>query len=301
MFEFMKQYFLWLFKVLSLVIIFFVLIPVLVGAAFLGGDAELAKLNSGSKRVAVVEVTGVIESAKEIVEQLHEQIEDSRIEGIVLRVNSPGGAVAPSQEIHAAVERLKAKKPIVASMGSVAASGGLYAAVAASKVYCQPGTMTGSIGVVMNIPNFRKIAENIGFEMVTVKSGKFKDVGNSFREMSSEEKVFLEQMIDRVQDDFVGAVVKGRGLDEAKVREFADGRIIVGSQAKELKLVDGFGDVYDAARAVFELKGTPLAENEQPTLIYALDPLNHVRKFFDSIMRLPNLLNNSVELRYLMQ
>jgi protease-4 len=297
----MKQYFLWLFKTLSLIVIFLVLIPLCIGALLMSGDSDIAALGSGRNKVAVIEVVGVIESSKEIVEQLYKQIEDDHIAGIVLRINSPGGAVAPSQEIHAAVEKLKLKKPIVASMGSVAASGGLYAAVGASKVFAQPGTMTGSIGVVMNLPNFSKIAETVGFEMVTVKSGKFKDVGNSFRDMQPEERALLEQMINAVQDDFVAAVARGRGIEEARVREFADGRIIVGSQAKSLKLIDAYGDVYDAARAVFELKGAPLAAEEQPTLIYSLDRFSGVRKFFDSVTSLPKLLSRTVELQYLMQ
>ncbi|MBX7144943.1 MAG: signal peptide peptidase SppA [Oligoflexia bacterium] len=297
----MKDYFVWLLKTLTLIVIVLVLIPVMIGAIFGSLESDFNPIAGHNKNiVAVVEVTGVIESAREIVEQLHKQVADKDVKGVVLRINSPGGAVAPSQEIFSAVMKLKAQKPIVASMGNMAASGGLYSAVGASKVFCQPGTLTGSIGVIMNLPNFHDLAEKVGFKMMTIKSGKFKDVGNSFREMAPEEKELLEATINKVQDDFVNAVATGRGMEAAKVREFADGRVIIGTQAKELNLVDGFGDVYDAARAVFDLRGEPLAADEAPELVYPMDKLSQVRKFFDSISWIPRIFSRSLELQYLM-
>lgn len=297
----MKQYFLWLAKLITLVVVFVVIIPVLLGAVLVATQKEMAVVShDGGNLVAVVELKGVIESGKDVVEELHRQAADDKVKGIVLRIDSPGGAVAPSQDIYRTVERLKKKKPIVASMGSLAASGGLYSALSASKIFCEPGTLTGSIGVIMQIPNFTQIAEKVGFKMVTVKSGKFKDVGNPFREMSEEDRAFLEQTIERVQDDFVRAVVEGRQLSEEHVRTFADGRVIVGSQAKELKLVDEFGDVYDAARAVFDLRNEPLAEDEEPTLFYPLDKFGHFKRFLESVSSLGGLFSRSVELKYLM-
>lgn len=296
----MKQYFLWLAKLITLVLIFLVFVPMVLGVMILATQKEIGSVSvQGDKLVAVVELTGMIESGKEIVEELHKQANDDKVKGIVLRINSPGGAVGPSQDIYSAVLKLKKKKPIVASMGALAASGGLYSAVAASKIYAQPGTLTGSIGVVMQLPNFTKIAEKVGFEMVTVKSGKFKDVGNSFREMTPDERAFLESTIQRVQDDFVTAVASGRNLSEEQVRRFADGRVIIGSQAKELKLIDEFGDVYDAARAVFDLLNEPLKTEEEPTLFYPMDKFGQFRKIFQSLS-IPSLFSRSMELRYVM-
>lgn len=296
-----KQYILWLLKLITIVVIFVFVIPILLAASLGAGSGELSVADKQSgKLVAVIELVGIIDSSKDILENLYEQIADKDVAAVVLRINSPGGAVGPSQDIYSAVMKLKQQKPIVASMGAVAASGGLYSAVGASKVYCQPGTLTGSLGVIMNLPNFHRIAEKIGFEMMTVKSGKFKDVGNSFREMTEEERAFLQATIERVEEDFVQAVAKGRGLAVENVREFADGRVILGSQAKELKLVDDFGDVYDAARVALELSGVPLAAGEMPKLYYPMDKLSQVKRLFNAVDSLPNIFSSSMELKYLM-
>jgi len=297
----MMQYFVWLAKLLTLVVIFFVVVPLLLGAMVIATQKEIGTVSPrGDKLVAVIELTGMLESGKEIVEELYKQASDDKVKGIVLRINSPGGAVAPSQDIYGAVMKLKKKKPIVASMGALAASGGLYSAIGASKVYAQPGTLTGSIGVIMQLPNFTKIAEKIGFEMVTVKSGKFKDVGNSFREMTEEDRAFLEETIQRVHTDFVKAVAEGRNLSEQEVRTFADGRVIIGSQAKELKLIDAFGDVHDAARSVFDILNEPLKTDEEPTIFYPMDKFGQFRKIFEVISAVPTLFSRSIELRYVM-
>ncbi|MBN8550869.1 MAG: signal peptide peptidase SppA [Deltaproteobacteria bacterium] len=297
----MKQYFVWLAKLLTLVVIFFVVVPLLMGGVLLATQKEMGSVSpEGDKLVAVIELNGIIESGKDIVEELHKQAADDKVKGIVLRINSPGGAVGPSQDIFSTVLKLKKKKPIVASMGSLAASGGLYSALGASKIYAQPGTLTGSIGVIMQLPNFTKIADKVGFEMVTVKSGKFKDVGNSFREMTPEDRAFLENTIARVQDEFVQAVATGRNLSVEKVRTFADGRVILGSQAKELKLIDEIGDVYDAARAVFDLRNEPLKSEEEPNIFYPMDKFGQFKRFFESISSIPQLFSRSMELRYMM-
>lgn len=251
--------------------------------------------------VAVVELTGMIESSKEILEQLHIQANDDSVKGIVLKVDSPGGAVGPSQEIFEAVRRLKAQKPIVASMSAVAASGGLYAALGASKVLAQPGTITGSIGVIMQLPNLRKVTEKLGVDMVTIKSGELKDVGNTFREMTEGERAFLQSTLNDVHLQFTNAVAQARGLTQEQVQQFADGRIIMGSQAKELGLIDGYGDMYVAAREVFELLGEPLAEDQHPNLVFHTDKFSELRRIFQSARSTIGLLTeNSVRLRYVM-
>ncbi len=301
----MREYFVWLFKLLTLVGIFFVVIPLLVAviAAVSAGD-----LNDGvgneKHTVAVLELTGIIDDSRKILEDLHKQVANKKVKAIVLRIDSPGGAVGPSQDIYAAVKRLKDQKPIVASMGSVAASGGLYAALGASKVFSQPGTITGSIGVIMQVPNFQKVSEKLGVDVITIKSGKLKDVGNSFRQMTDEERVFLETTVAKAHEDFIEAVAVGRGIEIAKVREFADGRVILGADAKGLRLVDEFGDVYQAAHAALALAGVTLTDQEQPKLFYPEDKFGQFKQLIEGVTHFTQNLSRSVApsagLQYLM-
>jgi protease-4 len=298
----LKEYVLWLLKMVTVIAIFMFAIPAFIAAVMFASDPSLVEAPLGGKNhVAVVEMTGAIESSKEVLEELYKHVSDDKIKGIVLRIDSPGGAVAPSQEIYRAVARLKEKKPIVASMGSLAASGGLYAALGASKVYAEPGTITGSIGVIMTVPNFTHIAQRFGFDMVTIKSGKLKDIGNSFREMTPEERQLLESQLAEVHGQFIDAVAEGRKLEVEQVRAFADGRVIMGSEAKRVGLVDEYGDVYDAARAVFDLRGEPLKSDEDPKLIYSKDKFEEFRELLKTAARLPNLLSATAELRFEMR
>jgi protease-4 len=299
----MKEYFIWLLKLLTLVVLVLIAIPLLVGSlALVGSAGKKIALESSKRAVAVIELDQPIMSSKETLDVLYREADNPKVQGIVFRVSTPGGAVGPSQEIYSAVKKLKAKKPIVVSMGGVAASGGLYVSLAASQIFAQPGTITGSIGVILQFPNFQKVAEKIGVDFVTVKSGKLKDVGNSFREMTEEERAFLQGTVDLVHREFIQAVVESRKLEAAKVEEFADGRVIMGTQAKELGLIDGFGDVHDAARAVFELLGKPLKADEQPQLIYPADKFGQFKKFLESAISLPilNQTRGRYELMYML-
>ncbi len=186
-------------------------------------------------------------------------------------------------------------------MGSVAASGGLYSALSASKIFAQPGTMTGSIGVILQIPNVAKIADEYKFSMTTIKSGKFKDVGNMFREMTDEERAYLQETIMIAYHDFVNAVSEGRQLDPKNIESFADGRVILGTQAKELKLIDEFGDVHEAARAIFEILGQPLSANEQPSLFYPGDKFGALKDVLEGASSLlPKHFRANMELLYMM-
>ena len=232
--------------------------------------------------------------SKEILKSLHKLVDDVSVKGVVLRIDSPGGAVGPSQEIYDAVRTLKEKKPIIASMGGVAASGGLYSALGASKTFAQSGTLTGSIGVIIQFPNLTKIANQVGFEMITVKSGKLKDVGNTFRTMTEEDMAFLQSTVDSVYEEFVAAVMTGRGIKESAVRPFADGRIITGRQALEYGLIDEIGGLYDASRAVFEVLGEPLEEGEYPELYYPEDKFDKFRKLFEAVLELPAKIQGTV-------
>jgi len=279
----MNEYKVWLAKLLTLGLIFIVGMPILIGALAAVG------IEKGPK-VSVVELNGVIEDSREVLEALYQEVRDDQAKGLVLRIDSPGGAVGPSEEIYNAVRRLKAQKPIVVSMGSVAASGGLYAAVGASKIFAQSGTQTGSIGVIMQLPNFANVADKVGITMVTVKSGALKDTGNPFRSMTDEERKFLEDTTAKIHGNFIKAVAEGRNIPEAKVREFADGRLILGSEAKELGLVDNFGDIYDAATEALKLAGHPLKGDQVPSLIYANRKKGVLTKMLEGSSDLPGAL-----------
>lgn len=226
----------------------------------------------GGAKVAVVEVEGVIGvdggrglDTDGIIRVLGEYRDDPAVRAVVLRINSPGGVVAPTQEIFNAVRRLReAKKPVVASLGSVAASGGYYVAVAADRIYASPGTLTGSIGVVMQLANLEGLLKKVGVEYVVVKAGAYKDVGNIARPMTPEERRILQALLDDVYDQFVTAVAEGRGLDPQVVRGFAEGRIYSGRQAQGLKMVDELGGLEEAIAAAAKMAGLPA----KPRVIY---------------------------------
>jgi len=226
----------------------------------------------GGAKVAVVQVEGVIGTevsrgldTEDIVRTLSEYRDDPAIRAVVLRINSPGGVVAPTQEIATAVRRLReAKKPVVASLGSVAASGGYYVAVAADRIYASPGTLTGSIGVVMQLANVEGLLKKVGVEYVVVKAGAYKDVGNFARPMTPEERRILQSLLDDVYDQFITAVAEGRGLEPQAVRAFAEGRIYSGRQAQGLKMVDEMGGLEDAIEAAAKMAGLP----PKPKVIY---------------------------------
>jgi len=201
-------------------------------------------------KVAVLPVTGLIADSDATIDQLKKFAKDDSVKAIVLRINSPGGGVGPSQEIYEEVRKLKGKKPVVSSMGAVAASGGYYIACASQKIYANPGTITGSIGVIMQFVNVKDLIDKIGIKGVVVKSGDLKDTGSPIREMSPEERQYLQAVIDNVHGQFIRAVADGRKLDVEAVRKLADGRIFSGEQAKALGLVDALGNQEDAVADV---------------------------------------------------
>ncbi len=210
----------------------------------------------GGGEVALVRIEGVLASSDRIVKELDDYADDSSVRAIVLRIDSPGGGVVPSQEIYDAVQRVrKAGKKVVVSMGSVAASGGYYVAAAADKIVANPGTLTGSIGVKMEFANIEKLLQKIGIRGVVVKAGTYKDVGSPYRDMTDAERKLLQGVIDDVHDQFIDAVARGRHLPVAQVRALADGRIFTGRQALALKLVDRLGDLDDSIQYAGELAG----------------------------------------------
>ena len=221
--------------------------------------------SSASGKIGIVEVKGVITSAEKTIRALTDFRQNRHIQAIVLRIDSPGGAVGASQEIFEEVKRTDATKPVVASLGSVAASGGFYAALGARKIVTSPGTLTGSIGVIVKFPNLTEIFDKIGYRAEIVKSGKLKDIGAANRPMTTEERALLQEIIDNVHQQFVDAVAQRRKLPREQVVKLADGRIFSGEQALKFGLVDQFGNFTDAvalAARQAEMK------NEQPPLEY---------------------------------
>ncbi|MBI3608610.1 MAG: signal peptide peptidase SppA [Nitrospirae bacterium] len=212
---------------------------------------------SGSDQIALVRIEGVILSADEPVEQLRTFAENPAIKAILIRIDSPGGAVVPSQEIYDEVKKIRAegKQKVVVSMGTVAASGGYYIAAASDKIVANPGTLTGSIGVIMELPNFEGLMKKIGVEATVIKSGAHKDLVSPFRAMGQEERQILQRVMDDVHDQFIQAVSDGRGLEKAAVTAIADGQVFTGRQAKEKGLVDEIGSFEDAIKLTGELAG----------------------------------------------
>jgi protease IV len=220
-------------------------------------------------RIGVVEVRGGIgmgdsRGVEDLLKQVRKFAQDDGMKAVVVRIDSPGGSVGPSQEIHDEVKRLAAKKTVVCSLGNVAASGGYYVAVACPKIVAAPGTLTGSIGVISQFANVSGLAERFDVKLEIVKSGKLKDAGNPFRDMTPEERAYWQGLVDRTHRQFVGAVAAGRDLDEAKVAEIADGRVMSGEDAQKLGLVDALGNFYDAV----ELAKTEASLTGEPRLVY---------------------------------
>lgn len=209
----------------------------------------------GSGKVAVLPIVGLIDDSEETIRHLKEFVKDDSVKAIVVRIDSGGGGVGPSQEIHEEVGKAAAKKPVVVSMGSMAASGGYYIACAAKTIVANPGTITGSIGVIIPFMNLQGLAEKIGVKEAQIKSGRFKDAGSPLREMDPDEKALLQAVVDNVHQQFVRAIVKGRNLSTERVSEIADGRILSGEQALAYGLVDRLGNLEDAVEEAGKLGG----------------------------------------------
>ncbi len=214
-----------------------------------------AKGMSFSNEIGVIPIKGVISDSEGIIDQLISFKEDRGIKGIILRIDSPGGNVGASQEIYREVLKTREEKTVIVSMGDVAASGGYYIAAAGEKIMANPGTMTGSIGVIMEFYQFRELAEKIGVRLEVIKSGEFKDSGSPYRELTEKERELLTNFVNDIQEQFVEAVAEGRNLPVEKVREIADGRILSGVMARELGLVDHLGNFQDSVDLIKSLVG----------------------------------------------
>lgn len=239
-----------------------VLVFVGVAALFLLFGTSMGRSGDGAPlfgpRVAIVELEGLIAETDDLVRELRQHRDNPSVRAVVIRINSPGGVVGPTQEVYEALLRLRnAGKPVVASLGAVAASGGYYAAVAADQIYANPGTLTGSIGVIMQMANVDALLKKVGVDFVVVKAGQFKDIGNPARPMTPEERRVVQALLEDVHGQFIEAVAKGRKLDRSTVVQFADGRVFSGTQALALKMVDALGGLEDAVNAAAKLANLP--------------------------------------------
>jgi protease-4 len=270
-------------------ILFVLILVVFTGTFFYaylsGGDSRVLSLFSGDG-VGVLQIEGAIDDPRFALAELRRFRQTPWIKAVVVRIDTPGGAVAPTQEIFEEIQRTKKKKPFIASMGSIAASGGYYIASACDKIVANPGTMTGSIGVIMQLNNVEELMKKIGVKGVNVKSGANKDIGSPFQPLSQEGREILQSLVDNVHSQFVAAVAKGRGMDEARVRKLADGRIYSGAQAKELGLVDQLGTLEDA----IELAAKRAGIDAEPAVYYSrLEPERWWERMFMGVFgrRLP--------------
>lgn len=228
------------------------------------------------ERIGVIEIIGPIMTSDRTVQAIVDFRLDDSVKGVILRVDSPGGGVGPSQEIYTEVKRLAAEKPVVVSMGSVAASGGYYVSLPAKKIMANPGTLTGSIGVIMGFTNYQELLEKIGLKSDVIKSGEHKDIGSPVRPMTNEDRVILQNLIDDVHQQFVEHVADGRNLDFDKAAQLADGRIYTGRQAKEVGLVDELGNFRDAIHLIASMTSI----EGEPDLIYPPEPKKDFIDYF---------------------
>ncbi|MGD0277656.1 MAG: signal peptide peptidase SppA [Syntrophales bacterium] len=218
------------------------------------------------------EAAEMISDAKYAIRQIDEFSDDDSIRAVVIRIESPGGGVVPSQEIYQAIKMLKRKKHVVASMGSVAASGGYLIACGAERIVANPGTITGSISVIMHFANAQELLKKIGLKASSIQSGKYKDIGSPVKEMTPEERKLLQSVVDDTHEQFLSDVATSRNIPKEKLRSIADGRIFTGRQAKYAGLVDELGDQRYAVRLASKMAGL----EGEPELVYPKAPRNTV-------------------------
>lgn len=250
--------------------ILFIVIGILLLVSFV---ATIIESGFSTGKVAVVNIKGVIVESRQTIDEIKQYRKDPTIKAIVIRVDSPGGAVVPSQEIYEEIKRTISVKPVVVSMGSVAASGGYYISCPATKIVANSGTLTGSIGVLIEIPNIKGLLDKIGVKAEIIKSGRYKDITSPFKSLQNDEREVLQQLIDDVHEQFIKAVAEGRKIPIDKVKKIADGRVFTGLKAKELGLVDEIGDLDYAIKVAAQLgkiKGEPQVVTKKSTLLIEL-------------------------------
>lgn len=258
-----------MFKRTVVLVIAAVVLVSMVAVAFIAPSVRNRNMANGQGKIAVIYVEGVIMGGRGqssllseyggtdlVIKQLHEARDDDSVKAVLLRINSPGGSAPASQEVGEEIKKLRASgKTVVASMGDVAASGGYWLAACSEKIYANPATLTGSIGVYMPYSNWEELYKKIGIRQEKIKSGEHKDILSPERQMTAEERAIIQTMVDDMYNQFVNIVAEGRNMDPARVRQLADGRIYTGNQAKELGLVDELGNMYDAIDGTAKLAG----------------------------------------------
>ena len=256
-------------------------------ALFMGASAALRHLTGGTgpfagPRVGVVRVEGMIADISKTTAWMDTLRDEPSVRGVLLRVDSPGGGVAASQELLDAVRRMARVKPVVVSMGTVAASGGYYISLGATRVIANPATLTGSIGVKMELPNVQGLMDKLGLARQTLVSGDMKDAGSPFREMTPQEREYLQSIVMDMYDQFVTEVANSRNLPVEKVRAVADGRALTGRQAHELGLVDALGGMDVAQTDLQQLCGIV----ERPVLVEQPKPSSWLRDALETVLEL---------------
>lgn len=253
-----------------------------------------------SSPIVIVKIEGAIFDSLKILKELEEIRKDSRIKAVVLRLDSPGGAVAPSQEIMEQVLKLKKDKKVIVSMGTVAASGAYYIACAANKIVASSGTVTGSIGVILESFGLKELMERLSIESRVIKSGQYKDVGNPFKELTESDRSYLQNIIDDMYEQFLKSVSENRNIPLEQVRRIAEGKIYTGLQAKELGLVDELGNVYAAIDLAKKEAGLPEdadvswpAEPSKWERFFSGESASVFFDFFSNKLRLPLWLLNT--------
>ncbi|HUI70148.1 MAG TPA: signal peptide peptidase SppA [Spirochaetia bacterium] len=257
---------------------FIIILSVIVLAIIVSLVASRLQGPSGD-RIGVVEIEGVISGSKEVMDDIVDFKDDPSIKGVILRINSPGGGVGPTQEIYREVVKLKEKKKVYVSMGTTCASGGYYIASAGQKLYANPSTITGSIGVIMELMNVEDVLKKIGLKANTIKAGEFKDTGSPFRPMTPEERAYMDGIVTNIYDQFTKDVAQGRKMNVETVKKLAEGRIYTGTMAKDAGLVDAIGNFYDtvdAMKAELGIKG-------KPVLVYPEKPFSLARWVFGTM------------------
>ena len=246
----------------------FLLVVAFLGYLVSNFGIKHASLLHGGKRIGVIRLEGVIVKSALLIKEIKRFRDDRSIGGVVLRINSPGGSVAPSQEIHEEIKKLARKKKVVTSMGSVCASGGYYVAVASHTIFANPGSVTGSIGVIVGFSNLKGLFDKIGIKSYIVKSGRFKDIGTPSRDMTPEDLKVIQDVVDSIYGQFVKTVALDRRLPLEKVKALADGRVFSGTQAKRAGLVDRIGSLEDAITYLAKTIGV----HGRPSVIYSKKP-----------------------------
>ncbi|MFC4768158.1 signal peptide peptidase SppA [Effusibacillus consociatus] len=225
---------------------------------------------SGRNKIVQLTVDGVIAqnagftsdfNSVDFISQLDQAMKDENVKAVVIRVNSPGGEVVASDEIHNKIMEMKKRgNPVIVSMGAVAASGGYYISAPADRIFANPATLTGSLGVIFSIPNYQKTADWLGYKENVIKSGQYKDIGNPLREMTEGERAVFQKLVDESYQQFVNIISNGRQIPKEQVLKIADGRVYSGQQAKELNLIDEFGSLEDATRYAIKKAGLEKAK-----------------------------------------